>query len=239
MCWASRSWLWPGCPRALAVREGDATDFPAAALAALLSPCLLLSRNTKHFGVLGVRTQTQGVDGVMAVVAINVGEMQLQAVMMLPALPFRIATAGVKAATDRFGPVTWVILAVVGVGGIIWYRRQPSERRERISKVAAQIGTHLLNEYEKATDGVHQARLQLRACAVPKPEQRSTVSAILRDLAMSPESLSAEQLAELLALPQQPKVADLRAFLRKYDNMVFEQVRRGGFVLGSRYELPD
>jgi len=41
-----------------------------------------------------------------------------------------------------------VILAVIGVGGIIWYRRQSPERREKITKVAGQIGTHLLNEYE-------------------------------------------------------------------------------------------
>jgi len=91
----------------------------------------------------------------------------------------------------------------------------------------------------KATDGVHQARLQLRACAVPKPERRSTLSAILREMAMSPESLSAEQLAGLIAPPLRPKVADLRAFLQKYDKTVFEQVRRGGFVLGSHYELPN
>jgi hypothetical protein len=134
------------------------------------------------------------------------------------------------------------LLAAVNIAvraAALWYRRQPPERREKISKVAGQIGSHLLNEYEKATDGVHQARLPLRACAVPKPEQRSTLSAILRELAMSPESLSAEQLAELLAPPLRPKVADLRAFLRNYDNTMFEQVRRGGFVLGSHYELPD
>jgi hypothetical protein len=43
-------------PRALGVRDGDGLrpgapdDFPAAALAALLSPCLLLTHNYKHFG---------------------------------------------------------------------------------------------------------------------------------------------------------------------------------------------
>jgi len=41
-------------PRALEVRDRDRNDFPAAAVAALLSPCLLLTRNYKHFGVLGV-----------------------------------------------------------------------------------------------------------------------------------------------------------------------------------------
>ena len=81
-------------PRALQVRDRDADDFPAAALAALLSPCLLLTRNYKHFGALGVRTHTQGVDGVMAVAAINVGEMQVRVVVTLPAVPVRAAAAG-------------------------------------------------------------------------------------------------------------------------------------------------
>lgn len=225
-------------PRALQVRDRDADDFPAAALAALLSPCLLLSRNYKHFGVLGLRTHTQGVDGVMAVVAINVGEMQVHAVVMLPALPVRAAAAGMKWATGRIGPVAWVIAGVLIGGGIYWYCKQPPERREKISTVAGQIGTHLLSEYEKATDGVQQARLQLRACVVPRPEQRSPASAILRELALSQDSLSAQQLAELLGPSVRPPVADLRAFLREHDDTVFDQVRRGGFMLGTHYQLP-
>jgi hypothetical protein len=49
-------------------------------------------------------------------VAINVGEMQVQAVVTLPALPVRVAAAGMKWATDRIGPVAWVIVAVL-IGG--------------------------------------------------------------------------------------------------------------------------
>jgi len=226
-------------PRALQVRERDADDFPAAALAALLSPCLLLTRNYKHFGVLGVRTHTQAVDGVMAMAAINVGEMQVRVVVTLPAIPVRAAAAGMKWATDRSGPVAWVVLFVLVGGGIYWYIRQPPGRREKISTVTGQVGTHLLNEFEKATDTVQQARLQLRASVVPRPEQRTPVSAILRELALSPESLSAQQLAELLAPSVRPPVAQLRAFLRKYDDAVFNQVRPGGFVLGLHYPLPD
>ncbi len=132
--------------------------------------------------------------------------------MTLPELPIRIATAGIRAAAGRFGSITWVILAVIVGGGVIWYCNQPPERREKITKVASQIGTQLLTEFDMATDGVQQARLQLRACVVPRPEQRSTLSAILRELAMSPESLSVEQLAELHALPARPSAAELRAF---------------------------
>jgi hypothetical protein len=225
-------------PRALEVRDRDSADFPAAALAALLSPCLLLTRNYKHFGVLGVRTRGQGVDGVMAVVAINVGEMQVRAVVLLPELPVRVGAATMKWATGRIGPAAWVMLGVIVAGGIYWFCRQPPERRDRISTAAGQIGSHLLTEFGKAADGVQQARLQLRACVVPGPGERSVVSAVLRELALCPESLSAQQLAELLAPRARPLVTDLRAFLRTHDATVFTQVRHGGFVLGTHYHLP-
>jgi len=225
-------------PRALQVRDRDPGDFPAAALAALLSPCLLLTRNYKHFGALGVRTHTQGVDGVMAVVAINVGEMQVRAVVRIPAAPAMAIGGAVKWAYDRVGPITWVTLGVLTVGGIYWYRQQPIERQVQITKVAGEVGTHLLEELGTAADGVQQARLQLRACVVPRPEQRTITSAILRGLAISQESLSAQQLAELLDPSLRPSVSDLRAYLRAHDNTVFDQVRRGGFVLGSHYQLP-
>jgi hypothetical protein len=225
-------------PRAMQVRDRDAADFPAAALAALLSPCLLLTRNYKHFGVLGIRTHTQSVDGVMAVVAIRIGEMHVQAVVMLPALPVRVAGATMGWATDRIGPAAWVILGVLVAGGVYWYFQQPPERRDRINEAAGQIGSHLLTEFGKAAGGVQQARLQLRACMVPRPGQRSSVSAIVRELALSPESLSAQQLSELLTPGVRLPVADLRAFLRRHDGTVFAQARRGGFVLGSHYQLP-
>ena len=228
-------------PRANRVRDLDPGDFPAAALAALLSPCLLLTHNYKHFGPLGVHTRTQGRDGVMAVVAINIGEMQVRAIVLIPASPVIAVGAAAKSAADRMGPVVWWILAVLAGlaigGGIWWYRKQPQERRDEIKHVAGEIGSHLMEEFSTAADGVGQARLRLRACVVPRPEPRSTTSAVLRELALSAESLSAQQLAELLDPQLRPPVADLRAWLREHDGTVFKQVRRGGFVLGSHYQF--
>ena len=63
-------------------------------------------------------------------------------------------------------------------------------------------------------------------------------SAILRELAVAPESLSAQQITDLLDPSVRPTVTDLRAFLRANDAM-FDQVRRGGYVLGRRYTIPD
>ena len=224
-------------PRALLVRDGDVDDFPAAALAALLSPCLLLTHNYKHFGALGVHTREQGLDGVMTVLAVNIGQVQLQAVIVVPALPFRLAGATMKWATGKIGNFAWMILGIAVAGGIYWYFEQPPDRRDTIKKVAGSIGTHIMNEYGAAAETVYQAQVKLRACMVPKPEDRTLVSAILRELAISPESLSAAQLAELLDPSVRPSVAEIRAFLRAHDSLVFQQVRRGGFVLGAHYQL--
>lgn len=60
----------------------------------------------------------------------------------------------------------------------------------------------------------------------------------MRELAIAPESLSAQQLADLLDAPLRPRMADLRAYL--WDNdALFAQVRRGGFELGRHYRLSD
>ena len=87
-------------------------------------------------------------------------------------MPALAAGGAMKWATGRIGPAAWVVAGVLVGGGIYWYCKQPPERRERIRKAAGQIGTHLMGSYGTAATGVHQARLQLRACMVPKPEHR-------------------------------------------------------------------
>jgi hypothetical protein len=156
-------------PRALEVRDRDADDYPAAALTALLSPCILLTHNYTDFGVLGVKTESQGVNGVLRLIDLKIGQMHVRAVVLLPELPTRVAGAGMKWASEKFGPVAWVILGVAVLGGIYWYRKQPPERRERIKKVALDIGSHLMDQFEKATAEVQLARVELHACVVPSP----------------------------------------------------------------------
>jgi hypothetical protein len=224
-------------PRAAAVNDADANDYAAAALAALLSPCILLTRNRRHFAALGVHASTQGIDAVMAVIAIEAGEMRVQMALAVPAAPVRLAVAGGKWASERIGPVAvGVILLAAAAGGIWWYSRQPAERRERIKEGAGTAGKFYMAKYAAATGAVLQAQADLRGCLVPRPEQRSVTSAVLRELAVAPESLSAQQIADLLAPSVRPRVTDLRAFLRANDAM-FAQVRRGGYEFGLRYEL--
>ena len=222
--------------RALAVREKDTDDYPVAALAALLSPCILLTRNHTDFTALGVRTESQGVDAVMAVLGVKVGQVHLNAVVMVPALPVRLIGGTAKWVSEKIGPAAWVVLVVIVVGGIWLYFRQPLERRERIKEVGGKVGTFLLDEYMDAATEVGKARVELHACLVPKPDERSRMSAVLRELAMSPDSLSAQQLADLISPALRPRVAELREYMRANDTL-FNQVRRGGFVLGRHYTL--
>jgi len=67
--------------------------------------------------------------------------------------------------------------------------------------------------------------------------RHSPESAILRELALSESSLSAQQLAELLDDSVRPSVPKLREYLRAHDRTLVFQVRRGGFALGAFYKL--
>jgi hypothetical protein len=224
-------------PRAAAVRDADPNDYAAASLAALLSPCILLTRDRHHFAALGVRTAGQGVDAVMALIDVNIGEVRVQMAVALPAAPVRLAVAGSKWACDRIGPVAFgAILIAAAAGGIWWYTRQPEERREQIKDAVSTVGKFYTANYVVAAQAVSEARASLRGSLVPRPAQRSVTSAILRELAISPGSLSAQQLAGQLAPSLRPSVTDLRAFLRANDAM-FDQVRRGGYELGLHYQL--
>jgi hypothetical protein len=69
----------------------------------------------------------------------------------------------------------------------------------------------------EATAEVGAARAQLRAKVVAGPASRSPGSAILRELVLSEDSLSALQLAERLADSVRPSVPRLRDYLRAND----------------------
>lgn len=219
--------------RAEDVRVRDPDDYPAAALAALLSPCVLLTHNYKDFGALGVRSYAQGIDAIGAAIEVQIGEFHLQAAVTVPALPLVAGGAGVKWAWGRMGPYALFLLGGLLLGGIVLYRRQPAARRERIKAVARDLGDAVLEMSSQAAAHLQQAERLLEAYVVPPPELRSAESEVLRALATSDYSLSAQQLYEELDQEGRPSVARLRSFLRAYEGSVFDQVRRGGFVVGQ------
>lgn len=173
----------------------------------------------------------------LAVIEINAGEMDVRMALAVPAVPVRLTIVGSKWACERIGPMAFgAIPFAAAAGGIWWYSRQPTERRAQIKDAAGTAGKFYMAKYADATSVVLRAQADLRGCLVPRPAQRSVPSAVFRELAVAPESLSAQQLADLLDPSVRPKVTDLRTFLRAND-AIFAQVRRGGYELGLRYEL--
>lgn len=223
--------------RALEVRNLDSDDYPAAALAALLSPCILLTGNYTDFGPLGVQTEKQGVEAVVAGITITAGEAELRASVMVPLVPVRAVGGITKWASQKIGPWAWAGLAALLIAGGVMYSRQPEERRAKIRAGAVQAGKAVVGQIMEATAEVEVARAELRAKVVAGPAARSPGSAILRELALSEYSLSAQQLADRLDESVRPPVADLRSYLRANDNALVCQVRRGGFALGAFYQL--
>ena len=90
-------------PRASAVRELDADDYPTAALAGLLSPCILLTHNYRHFRPLGVFMSRQSTKAIVAVADVRHGETRFQAVAMVPAVPVLAVGATAKWARQKIG----------------------------------------------------------------------------------------------------------------------------------------
>ena len=77
----------------------------------------------------------------------------------------------------------------------------------------------------------------IRARVIAGPATRSPESAIVRELALSERSLSAQQLVDRLNEAVRPPVAGLSGYLRANDKALVHQIRRGGFALGTFYKL--
>lgn len=218
--------------RAIAVRTLDADDYPAAALAALLSPCVLLTHDRKHFGPLGIQRSSQGVDAIIAALDVKVGEVRLQAVATVPATPFIAAHAGIGLAIEHMGPAAWVLIALVVAGAVWLYQRQPPARKAAIKTAAADAAHLFLAESQRAALSTQQSRERLATHLVPAPECVTPAAAVLRELATTPEPISAKQLYDALDAPVRAPVQALRDFLHTNKRSVFCEARRGSFVLG-------
>ena len=99
------------------------------------------------------------------------------------------------------------------------------------------MGQYLLEEANKATAALNEASDRLASCAVPSPEERTITATVLRKLAIADESMSAQQLCDLIDRPFRPTATSVRAFLHSHKPSVFCEVRRGSFILGSRYTV--
>jgi hypothetical protein len=221
-------------PRAGDVQARDATDYASAALAALLSPCVLLTRD-KDFAALGIDDPRQGTKAIVAAIGVQVGEQRMSAMVTVPAMPVAAAGSGIKMAADRYGtPVVAVTLAALIIAGILLYRAQPPERKKRLREGVAAAGRFYLDAAGRAAEQLAAAEAVLYASAIPGPLDRTPTAAVLRRLATAPESMSAAQISESLDDEVRPSVPSLRAFLHANKVDLFAEVRYGGFLLGYR-----
>ncbi len=132
--------------RVAAIRGFDPADYSTAALAALVSPCILLTHNHKHFRPLGVRDPYQGINAVLAAIDLRLGEAPIQAVATAPVAPVVAIGAGAKWAAKRVGPIVWVLLGMLIMAGVVLYRRQSAVRKDAIRNAAGEAGKYLLEE---------------------------------------------------------------------------------------------
>lgn len=222
--------------RAASVEILDSDDLPAAALSAMLSPAILLTHNTNDFAPLGVRQWHQGTDAVMAASAVNKGELELQGMMMLPAAPMVAAGATAKVVVDRVGPAGWLLLPLLGLSGYYLYRLQSPDRQQRLKQTAKVLVKTYMEMASKSTEELNQARHLLAASVVPGPSIRTPISAVMRVLARTSESLSAQQICDRLQEDVRPSVKSLRDYMHanKEEPGLFCEVRSGGFQLGRK-----
>jgi hypothetical protein len=124
----------PRCRRQIRGRCRSATATPTIYLPQRFGPCCrrgCCSRATTSTSARCAH-RSRAVDGPMAVAVINIGQMEVHAIVMIPATPVMAAGAAVKWASDRIGPAAWVLLGLLVGVGIWWYLRQPPEYRERL-----------------------------------------------------------------------------------------------------------
>lgn len=222
--------------RSLAVHQRDPDDFAAASLAALLSPCILLTHDL-DFKALGVNHREQGFFAICLIEDVNDGDAEVRAAAMIPAAPLFALGVGTKHAYDRFGPVALGVVGLLAAGGVLLYFKQPVERRESIKNGTGKVLRALAEMYGEAVAAAEHARRELRKSLVPPSVDPPPVAAILRALATTRTSLSAQQLHDQLEATYSFDVRELRAYLHGNKETIFFEERRGGFRLGIPYHL--
>lgn len=222
--------------RSLEVQQEDEDDYAAASLAALLSPCILMTHD-KDFKPLGVQHYEQAILAIFLVDDVIEGDAQLRTAIMIPTMPFFALGVGTKHAYDRFGPIALGVVGLFLAGGVFVYLKQPKERRDAIRSSAGKYARGVLELYGEAASEAQRARQELSQTLVPPSSDPHPFVLVLRVLATTSTSLSAQQLHTLLQSQYSFNVSELRSYLHAYKSTLFFEERRGGFLLGLPYEV--
>jgi hypothetical protein len=220
--------------RSLVVRQRDQNDYAAASLAALLSPCILLTHDL-DFDALGVKNREQALFAICLIEDVSDGDAAVKAALMIPGVPLIAVGVGAKHAYDRFGPVAIGVVGLIVAGGILLYFKQPPDRRNAIKGGTGKVFRALAEMHGEAVATAEQVRRELRQNLVPPALDPPPFVTIFRTLATTPTSLSAQQLHVELETKYIFDVRELRAYLHGNKDCLFFEERRGGFRLGLPY----
>src|SRR5581483_11683694 len=124
----------PAEARAQAVVDRDPTDRPAATLATLLAPCLLLATDKDFESLVPIEPWSPGeppsaVIAVSATLVVNDTTLHVKAMVMVPVLPVAGVVGGVRWLGDRLGVSPWLLAAAMVGGGAFLYHRLDPQRR--------------------------------------------------------------------------------------------------------------
>lgn len=218
--------------KALDVKRLDPDDYPTAALAAILSPSILLTHNFKDFSPLGTREWRRGINGIAAVSDIVLGQRNLLAIASIPSGLVVVIISTLKSIAAHSNPTLLIFAVVLLLVIVAVYRRQTPDRNESIHLLSNDILCFLLEQSSEAIKEISYGNKPLDSYMVGKSAYVTTEAAVLRLLALTSEPLSAQQIGELLDKSVRPRLQSLRAFLHANKNRVFEETRRGRFMLG-------
>jgi hypothetical protein len=224
-------------PRVAAVVARDSSDRPAACLASLLAPCVLLTNDQDFEALVGAIQSLRHVVVIRAAAALGGATLQLQTIAMLPTLPVTGAAKGTRWVANRIGVSPWILGGII-VLLVVWgYRRQDGETRAVIRKTAAEVGNQYLKSLGDAQAKVTLARTTLNKRLVLPSGPRTPEQIVLRELALIDGAASAQKLWERLDAESRPGVNAVRALLRSHPSA--QNYNGGVWTFGYRLDPPE
>jgi|GEM_PF-3386862 len=221
-------------PRVKQLAERDASDVPAATLACLLAPCVLLTNDFDFESLIEDLESLSHVLIVKAAVQLDNASGELRMVATVPTLPVAATVGGTRWVANRIGASPWVVggvlMLTVALLGIWAYRRMDDDDKTALRQFGTEVGTRYLEEVNDIQTRVSDARQTLTKRTVLPLATRNREQVVLRELAMADEALSAQRLWERLDPEARPGVHKVREILRTHPSPV--GYGRGQWTLG-------
>jgi hypothetical protein len=205
--------------RVALVAARDQTDRPAAILATMLSPCILLTKD-KDFEALEVARPGDPVFAVRMTIVVNGTTMELQTMVQAPMMPILGVAASVEWTGKKVGVNPWLLGGIlVAILGLIYWRMD-EEKRATTREALGHVGRTYVERLVVAQENHQAALAALNERIVPALQKRTSTEVIVRHLACSDEDLSAQRLWEQLDSGIRPSVVAVRQLLRTHPAVV-------------------